>query len=172
MPNTKAYTVANAGLALIKTQTIGTGVSSVAVTGVFSSAYDNYLIVVGGGVLSGANNLQLQLGSTTTGYYEWGIYGGPSSATVTGLNTNNGSNFQYVVSGSTGGCYGVATLIGPNLAAPTAIVYDSIRSSSSRIVTHANGSEDSTTQHTAFTFICSAGTATGGTIKVYGYKNS
>jgi len=172
MPNTKAYSVANAGLTLIKTQTIGTGVSSVAVTGVFSSTYDNYEIFVSGGVLSGNNNMTLQLGSATSEYYEWGVYGAPSAATVTGVNTNNGAAFQFVVGGSTGGANGVATLIGPNLAKPTAIFYSGMRPTSGRIVTFLSGFQDSTTQFTDFTLICSTGTATGGTIKVYGYKNS
>ena len=41
------------GLFWIKSQTIGTGVSSVTVTGAFSSDFDNYLITVSGG----SNNL-------------------------------------------------------------------------------------------------------------------
>jgi hypothetical protein len=39
-------------LTLIKTQTIGTAVSSVTVTGAFSTTYDNYKIIVSGGVAS------------------------------------------------------------------------------------------------------------------------
>ena len=34
------------GLWLVKTQTIGSGVGSVAVTGAFSADYDNYKIIV------------------------------------------------------------------------------------------------------------------------------
>ena len=40
------------GLFHIKTQTIGTAVSSVTVTGAFSSDFDNYLITVTGGTFN------------------------------------------------------------------------------------------------------------------------
>jgi hypothetical protein len=162
---------ASAGaLTLVKTQTIGSGVSAVTVTSAFSSTYDNYLIVIGGGVLSGNNNMNLQLGATSTGYYEWGVYGQPSASTVTGVNTNNGSSFGFVVAGSTNGSYGVATLIGPNLTKPTAINYASMRPDALYLT--ATGSQSSSTQFTDFTLTCNTGTATGGTIKVYGYANS
>ena len=39
----------NPGLVLIKTETIGTTVSSVTVTSAFSATYDNYKIIVAGG---------------------------------------------------------------------------------------------------------------------------
>lgn len=160
-------------LTLVKTQTIGTTVSSVTVTSAFSSTYDNYLILISGGVLSGACNFQLQLGSTTTGYYEWAYYVAPTSATINGDASNNGSSFRYVGSGSTGGFAGAATIVGPNLAKPTAISYQGMRPSSSRTYVNGLGTEDSSTQHTDFTLTVDAsGTATGGTIKVYGYANS
>jgi len=57
------------GLWLVKTQTIGTGVSSVAVTSAFSTNYDTYRIVVSGGVATNTDVMRLTLGSTTTGYY-------------------------------------------------------------------------------------------------------
>ena len=159
-------------LTLIKTQTIGTTVSSVTVTGAFSSSYDNYLIQVTGGVLSTDQNMTLQLGSTSSGYYEFATYGSPTATTITAINSNNAAAFQYVVSGSTGGVFSNITLMGPNLAKPTGIIYNAMRPSSSRTYLSGSGTEDSSTQHTAFTLTCAAGTTTGGTIKVYGYSNS
>jgi hypothetical protein len=50
--------------------TIGSAVSSVTVNGAFSSTYDNYRIIISGGVGSTANNIGFTLGATTTGYYE------------------------------------------------------------------------------------------------------
>jgi len=41
------------GLTFIKSQTIGSAVSSVTVTGAFSATYDNYLITINGGAGSG-----------------------------------------------------------------------------------------------------------------------
>ena len=63
------------GLRLIKKQTIGTGVSSVTVTGAFSATYDNYKIIVTGGSNSvGTSNVLTTLGGSTTGYYYNLIY--------------------------------------------------------------------------------------------------
>lgn len=160
-------------LTLIKSQTIGTAVTSVAVTGVFSSTYDNYLIVINGGVFSGNVNFGLQLGSTTSGYYEWGYYASPTSNTINTEGRNNVALFGYVASGSTAGFGGVTTLLGPNLAKPTSITYQSMRPTNARTYANYLGTEDSTTQHTDFTLkVDGSGTATGGTIKVYGYSNS
>ena len=50
------------GLWLVKSQTIGTGVSSVTVTDAFSADYDSYKIVISGGVGSATAVLRTQLG--------------------------------------------------------------------------------------------------------------
>ena len=74
------------GLTLVKAQTVGTGVATVQVTGAFSTTYDNYKIIVTGGVGSGGADMQLQLGATTTGYYQ-----GSTSSTFAAANGNNGT---------------------------------------------------------------------------------
>jgi hypothetical protein len=56
-------------LTLIKTQTIGTAVSSVTVTGAFTTTYDNYKVIVAGGVASTNALMGMTLGATATGYY-------------------------------------------------------------------------------------------------------
>lgn len=158
-------------LTLVKTQTIGSAVSSVTVTGAFSSTYDNYVIFIYGGTFSATANMTLQLGSTTTGYYHFGFYGNPTSATINGDNMNNGSNFPYAASGSTTGAWGKMELFSPNLADETMMIGYSNRANTGTI-SFVIGSESSSTQHTAFTLTCSTGTATGGTIAVYGYQKS
>jgi hypothetical protein len=159
-------------LTLVKSQTIGSGVSSVAVTGVFSATYDNYLVTINGGVASTNNTLDLKLGSTTTGYYYFGAYGNATSASVNGDNGNNASSFRYVGSGDTSILSGQFTLQNPNLAKATMIYASSARSGTGNINLLFNGSETSTTQHTDFTLLVNTGTITGGTIRVYGYQNS
>lgn len=163
----------SSGLTLVKTQTIGSAVSSVTVTGAFSSTYDNYLISINGGVASGACSIDLQLGSTATGYYWFGIYGAASAATVTGDNGNNQTKFRYVGSGDTTLLSGQFYIQNPNLAKRTAIYCSSIRTGTGTVTPINVGSETSTTQHTDFTLLASSPeTLTGGTIKVYGYQNS
>lgn len=163
---------ASGALTLITSQSIGSGVSSVAVSNVFSSTYDNYCIIITGGTLSSTLNMQLQLGSTTTGYYESTYYFGPASGTFNSDPNNNGAAFEFIASGSTSGFYGIAHLFGPNVAKPTAYQANGFRSTSSRTYVISYGTEDSSTQHTGFTLLVDGGgTATGGTVKVYGYQN-
>ena len=161
------------GLTLVKTQTIGSGVSSVTVTGAFSSTYDNYLVTVNGGVASTSNQINIQLGSTTTGYYELTIYGNYASASLTGENASNATLFRYAGLGSTSTLSMDLNIAGPNLAKNT--TFTSI--SPTTLTTGGNvywnqGFLADTTQYTAFTLLANTGTYTGGTIRVYGYQNS
>ena len=59
----------SSGLVLVKTQTIGSGVSSVTVSDAFSSTFDHYLITASGGAGSTQMGIGLTLGASTTGYY-------------------------------------------------------------------------------------------------------
>jgi hypothetical protein len=160
------------GLTFIKSQTIGTTVSSVTVTGAFSSTYDNYLITINGGVASTSNNLNITLGSTNTGYYYFGVYGNATASTVLGDNGNNQASFAYAAACDTSNISGEIRLQNPNLAKRTMISVTSARTSTGQVNAFFNGSETSTTQHTDFTLTTSSGTVTGGTIRVYGYQNS
>ena len=161
------------GLTLVKTQTIGTTVSSVTVTNAFSSTYDNYLILVTGGTFSTSTNFYLQLSSATTNYYQFTIYGTPSSNTVNGEGRNGTDNgLYYAVAGTTTSMYGQFSLFGPNLAQPTGYSTQSNRAASNENVFWGQGMHNTTTQHTAFTLTTVSGTATGGTIAVYGYQKS
>ena len=53
----------SSGLVLVKTQTVGSGVSSVTVTGAFSATFDNYLITDNGGTQSVDTALMFFFGS-------------------------------------------------------------------------------------------------------------
>ena len=159
-------------LTLISTTTIGTTVTSVTVSNAFSATYENYLITINGGVASTGNTLDLELGSTTTGYYYFGYYGNASSTSLAGDNGNNVSKFRFVALGDTNILSGQFVLQNPNLAKATMIYADSTRTGTGGM-TQVFGSETSTTQHTAFTLTASSATTmTGGTIRVYGYANS
>jgi len=169
----------SSGLTLVKTQTIGSGVSSVSVSNAFSSTYDNYLIVLSGGVASVNNWLLLHFGSTTTGYYHVNWYGDVNAAGPTGFAGSNEAS-MYFGSGSANSLNGQATIIAPNLAKRTNVYGTTMRttttSSKSRWLSYG-GFENSDTQHTAFTLTTTDagdgnGTLTGRTIKVFGYQNS
>ena len=159
------------GLVLIKSQTIGTTVSSVEVTGAFSSTYDNYQIMVSGGTASATGAILLQLGATTTGYYTGSsrtIYnaGGQS------LSTSNGSSFTYAGSHSSNGINSTIQLLGPQLAIRTTFSSQSGSTINNEVSQFGAGFLDNATQYTAFTLLPGSGTFTGGTIRVYGFANS
>ena len=157
------------GLELIKTQTIGTAVTSVVVSDVFSATYDNYLIMGFGGASGGDTNLRLQLGSSVTGYYGFMPYGSYSSTTVSGSNDSNTSQFNHVGGADTGSIRINATLFGPYIAKPTDI--QSFARYSTVYGTYV-GHHNVSTSYTSFTISVGGSNLTGGTIRVYGYRNS
>ena len=168
-----AWQTVGSGLTLIKTQTIGSAVSSVTVSDVFSATYDNYLITINGGAGSGTGSFYLTLGATATGYYfgaNYATYAG-ASGVFSGANTTriedccyysvNAINMQMVIKS-------------PFLADHTFFNWQvsGAVASSNNINTNGGGYLANDTSYTAFTLTASSGTVTGGTIRVYGYQNS
>jgi hypothetical protein len=160
------------GLTLISATTIGTTVSSVTVSNAFSATYDNYKIIVSGGVGSLTNNLRLTLGSTVIGYLRFGYYGVYTSPTVTGINDGNEAFWGEAIATSANNLSGTIELNSPYLAKTTG--YSSImqQHATGGLTLSSSGFLNTTTQYTAFTLTCAGGTITGGTIRVYGYSNS
>ena len=161
--------VGNSGLVYVKSQTIGSAVSSVTVTGAFSTDYDNYLVQLSGGAATGDANLRITLGSTATGYYAGGIYVGYTGATVFGTNTNNGT-FIDIGYGSTNALSGRGEIESPFLAKRTVFRTTPVSTSTSYPMGVFGGYLNDATSYTAFTITASSGTMTGGTITVYGYR--
>jgi hypothetical protein len=162
----------SSALTLISSTTIGSAVSSVTVSGAFSSTYDNYLILFNGGSASvAADFLYLTLGSTSSGYNQ----GGSSSTyPASNLGSERRANTTSWYGGymNTAGINGQITLMGPNMTENTFInaVFASGRTSDAGY--QLPGFLNDTTAYTAFTLTTGSGTITGGTIRVYGYANS
>jgi len=163
-----AKTVADSGLTLISSTTIGTTVSSVTVSSAFSSTYDNYAIHISGGVASTANQLIMQLGGTSSGYTRVAQAMTQGSATITGAADTE----WRVGGGTTDSLNGWVQLFGPNLAKRTVMQTIWTEPSSTGIGIISWGVLSDSTQYTAFTLTTNTGTLTGGTIRVYGYANS
>lgn len=161
-------------LVLITQQTIGAAVSSVTVTGCFSGTYENYRIILSGGVASTNVNLRMTLGATTTGYYGFAVYGVHNSNTVNGTAENNAAYWDYAFLGSANALTGVVDLLQPQTAKRTQVIaFPQVAATSAAgISVFKSGFLDDTTQYTAFTLTCNTGNITGGTIRVYGYSNS
>jgi hypothetical protein len=160
------------GLILVKTQTVGTGVSSVTVTDAFSSDFDDYKIIVSGGVGSTTATLNMTLGATATGYYFGALsmtFASASSSSLNGSNTTSWSRAGIV---STNNLNGEIELFSPNLAKRTHYNGRYVQSIVLGNSAVSGGFLDNATQYTDFTLTPSTGTLTGGTIRVYGYRNS
>jgi len=145
------------GLWLVKSQTVGTGVASVTVTGAFSADYDNYKIIYTGFTGSAVHNMQLLLGGTTIGYYGFGTYGVSTASTVLGIPDNNAARFGYVGGGGAYGGIANVDVYTPFIASQTQV---------SAVISVATnfgfygGRLDNTTSYTAFTLRPDTGTLT------------
>jgi hypothetical protein len=153
---------------LVKTQTIGSAVSSVTVTDAFSADYDNYLITVAGGVASTSTVLNLRFGATVSGYQYQFIYG-TFSGTTLGAGGSSFTSIQYAGSADTNGLSASITVQSPFLAKQTRISGESGRAGT--YSGNVTGFVPNTTSYTSFTILADSGTLTGGTIRVYGYRN-
>lgn len=156
------------GLWLVKTQTIGAAVSSVTVSSVFNADYDTYQILISGGTATNDGVLKLSLGASVTGYYQ----GRAGITYATGLASNGSDNNTTQWNGGAGvhganGIYGAVTLIGPYLAKYTQMTLNYASATDGVAVA---GIHKVASSYTSFTITTAAGTMTGGTIYVYGYK--
>lgn len=159
------------GMWLVKTQTIGTAVSSVQVTSAFSTNYRNYLILLDGGVGSTSSDIVLTLGSASTAYYSSLFYNTYSSGTLIGFNFSNTANFPYVGQATTNKIIVAAKLFGPFETNRTSMSSRVVQTTTTGLSGIAGGFLNDATSYTSFTLTPSSGTLTGGVIRVYGFQN-
>jgi hypothetical protein len=162
--DTNTY-LANSGLVYITSATIGTAVSSVTVSNCFSSTYDNYKIVAFGGTGSTNQAMVMTLNGSTASYYSllalWTFAGAQ-----TNIGAANVAGWSYI--GESGQSQTInADVFGPNLAKFTQFNAHYIGS----IYGVTGGYHGVASAYTGFT-ISVAGTMTGGTITVYGYRKA
>ncbi len=169
--NGSAWVTQN-GLQLIKTQTIGTAVSSVTVSDVFSATYDNYLITISGGVASGNVDLKLTLGSTATGYYYALVYATYNSASAAAVVAQNTTSWAYTGSGSSDTLSFHVNVDNPFAAKRTVARAVLAQPYTTGAGGGFGGYLADNSSYTGFTITTSSGTMTGGTIRVYGYANN
>ena len=155
------------GLTLIKSETIGTAVGSVAVTGAFSATYDNYVIEVSASLSSTTGYLLMTLGGSAGSTYSWG-----ASNTTFAVNSadaqNNTTSWKVGQLGTTS--FGAQISVqSPFLAKYTTCQFGGTSDSNGiwGVAIDKNAASS-----TAFTLTPASGTITGGTIKVFGYSNS
>lgn len=157
------------GLRLIKKQTIGNAVSTVAVTDAYSATYDAYKIIITGGVASATCDLAIiNTGSTASYLYGYMVIN-YSTGAITSVNSAAGASMAHIGAGSTTTLRANFDVINPFLAKPT--IFNANIASTANGGT-ANGFHNVSTSYTGFTITPSTGTLTGGTIYVYGYGAS
>jgi hypothetical protein len=164
------------GLWLVKSQAVGTGVSSVTVNNCFTADYDNYKVILSGGQNSTAVNLNLQLtvGGTasTTAYYGVLVWANLTTGVVAAATDNNGTQFSFAGSGA-GPNNGAASLnvdlLNPAQAMRTRL--NNAETLYSTVYGSYTGLHDVGTAYDGIKITPAAGTLTGGTIRVYGYRN-
>jgi hypothetical protein len=167
-----ATTVDNkTGLVLVKTQVIGNGVSSIPVTDAFSALFDNYKIIVSGGVGNTVQLVGLHMGGTTpaSGYFSSRNINTASNGTPSGNGINNSGSWSYAGQASTNCINLNLDLINPFANKFTlyngSFILDSGAASEFGVTT---GLLNNTTSFSGFTL--TASNLTGGTIRVYGYR--
>jgi hypothetical protein len=165
---------ASSGLTLISTTTIGTAVTSVVLTNVFSATYDNYKIVLSGGAASATSDGNFVLGAAVTGYYSSFTYANIQAGSVlTSVGQNNSSTAGTIFAYTSNGINGMIDLYQPFLTSRTNFFFTAQTMAVAGTRWQGGGFQDSATSFTGITFSTQSGhTLTGGTIKVYGLANS
>lgn len=156
------------GLWLVKTQTIGTGVSSVTVTNAFSANYDNYRVIINTAIAgTGGSSFITLSGATGSTYNSSGSFA-TYVATQTDITTLGNTN-QGLWMGIYDGNYSASIdIMKPFLSSATN--YNGMSSTNGYANTF-RGLQYSAISSVSFTFLTPSTTMTGGTIKVYGYRN-
>ena len=168
-----AVTATPGALVLVKAQTVGTTVGSVAVTDAFSATYDNYKITYTGGLASTGGGITMILGATVTGYYSSIIFGssyGASGPTYAG--SANTASWTFMGIASTASASVNAEINCPFLTVNTLMSHSRSDAATAGTAGTGQGYLANSTSYTGFTLTPASGTLTGGTVRVYGYANS
>lgn len=174
--DTNTY-LANSGLVYVYSATVGNNVGSFTpATAVFSSTYDNYLVMYTGGACSAQGDIGMILGSTTSGYAHSVIYTGWSNApTVAAAGAVSGAgaaSWGRAGIAEPDSCYMRLDIASPNLPKRTIAWGSFVGSDSTRVGGSFSGFLANTTVYTNFTLTPSSGLLSGGVVSVYGYRKA
>ena len=148
--------------------TIGNGNTEVTVSNAFSADYDNYLVKISGGGATNNVNTNFQLGTTTTNYSGGLMYVDHTTGAFATANDNAQSRFRYLWRHTQTTLFAHIQVGSPYLAENTFVQGTWVEALASGTY---QGVQSSTTQFTSFKIYPESGSFTGGTIRVYGYRN-
>jgi hypothetical protein len=174
--DTNTY-LANAGLDYVKSQTIGSAVSTVTVSSAFASTWNAYRIVLNNVTMSSntsGTTMWLKMHDGTNPVSSNYVYAFTridiAAATSAAITANLGINGIFIGRG-TGDKFGTSVdVLMPNLATHTLFPDLSGLNVSTGYIYKGAGMHQSSTAYTAFQIYPDSGTLTGGTITVYGYR--
>lgn len=152
-----------------------TGVTSLSLNDVFSSAYTNYQIVYSGvAAATGIQSLQFRLRTTSdaaTNYYFSYLRTYVSGTTATFSNSSSITYMLFGILDDQRRNSGSFSIHNPNIALPTSLSGTFIGAdSTNNFAAYGGGFHAGSTQYTGFT-IYPGGSSMTGTIQVFGYNN-
>ena len=156
-------------LELVKTQTVGSGVFSVAVTSAFSADYDNYRVVYSSGVAASASSVTFALTGSATGYYT-AVTGTTYAGAASSISESNNSSFSFAGIATPEGNSLDVTLYNPFVVYRTGLqITGRIDIRGGGVAFSGGGFHNVASSFSGFT-ITSGSALTGGTIYIYGYR--
>ena len=155
-----------AGLVLVKSHTIGSGVIAVTVTGAFTSTFENYRITISGGssTVANAGLVMTVAGAGATAHYSTVEYYTLGTSTL-GVAFKNGTT-EIDVGGVRGTVLDVM-----NAGETTNQIFVTALSADPQYYRSCAGRINYTSIPASFTLAANGGTLSGGTVRVYGYNN-
>jgi hypothetical protein len=172
---TRARDVASqGGLVLLNTTTIS-GAATTNIDGVFTSAYENYMLVLNC-TAAGDTEILTKLranGTTNTNYHEWwGWYQGSGTPwTAISSSTATSWNWAYAYASNEQSTSAIATITAPQVATRRAAWFgQAVRSrSSGGVGTIINGGHVVTGSFDGISIVATANLT--GTVRIYGIRN-
>ncbi len=159
-----------AGLVFVKSVTVGSGVSSVTVSDAFNSTFDNYRLLINVDNSSTAG-MNITLSSHASGSYYWSSTETSYAGAI--LCVGGAAQNEWKI-GSTRSGNGTSISVeirNPYKAEPSSYCCESVYFLTSGFTERISGWHNSTTSASSVTVAPSAGTLTGGFVRVYGYNN-
>jgi hypothetical protein len=155
------------GLKLIKSQVIGSAVTSVTVTDAFNSTFTSYRVVIQNTTGSVNDALSYAKFNNSTNYFS-GFVGVAIGGAVTSGSVNNTAFGVQIALTSTTSSSSAFDVINPFLATRTQVLSGGFNGNGFACVGASGWTADSNS-NTNLIFSIGSGTVTGGTISVYGY---
>jgi hypothetical protein len=161
-----------AGLVHISRTTIGTAVSSLTLSGIFSADYDNYRILISGG--SGSSNQFIQFsfpGAATAAYNTQIVYGAWSTGTASASGSSGADPyFPYMGTVTPTSLQGCVDIQSPYLTEQTFL--GSFYARPGHIGAWCSSVLNDSSSYTGITVAPASGTFSDGNIDVYGYAKA